>query len=342
VWAVLITTLSYLPGLLTLHYSLQIKHRSKHPLVALYTPSTFPESGLAPLRARGIPYQAVTPLQPVIGSGGGVDPRFALNWTKLVVFSLTQYSRLAHLDADMLVLGNMDELLDNDALLLHRGGEKGGEGKGDEDEDEIALAAAHACTCNPRGFAHYPRDWTRETCAYTRLEKELQQLLDDGQAESSSTNLEREGELNGGLLVLRPSERTWSAICTYLTNTSTSASTSTSPNQTTTTKISSKLPFADQSLLSDLFRGRWRVLPWVYNALKTMRWPGVHDRLWRGENDGKVKCVHYILTPKPWQEENHDDVGDSRKRETTHQWWMDVDLERRRWERENGVPSDGW
>jgi lipopolysaccharide biosynthesis glycosyltransferase len=300
-----------------------------------------------------------------------VDPRFALNWTKLVVFSLTQYSRLAHLDADMLVLGNMDELLDNDALLLHRGGEKGGEGKGDEDEDEIAFAAAHACTCNPRGFAHYPRDWTRETCAYTRLEKELQQLLDDGQAESSSTNLERdvdklerggrgEGELNGGLLVLRPSEKTWSAICTYLTNTSTS--TSTSPNQTTTTKISSKLPFADQSLLSDLFRGRWRVLPWVYNALKTMRWPGVHDRLWRGENDGKVKCVHYILTPKPWQEENHDDVGDSRvaaeaesssgepmivalpkkKRETTHQWWMDVDLERRRWERENGVPSDGW
>jgi hypothetical protein len=40
------------------------------------------------------------------------------------------------------------------------------------------------------------------------------------------------------------------------------------------------LPFADQSLLSELFRGRWVALPWVYNGLKTMRWERVHGRLW--------------------------------------------------------------
>lgn len=109
VWTCLITNNDYLPGLLTLHYSL-LKVKSQYPFVALYT-STFPESGLAALRARSIPHQEIKYLIPTKGNDYSNDPRFYDCWSKLTPFSLTQYKRIVQLDADMLVLQNMDELM---------------------------------------------------------------------------------------------------------------------------------------------------------------------------------------------------------------------------------------
>ncbi|KXX81921.1 Galactinol synthase 1 [Madurella mycetomatis] len=325
IWTCLITSVSYLPGLLTLHYSLIHKHQSKYPLVALYTPA-FPGTGLAALKARGIPCQLIEPLHPSTLNHYPNDPRFRDCWTKLVPFGLTQYARIVLLDADMLVVRNMDELMDvplDDATAL--------------------FAAAPACTCNPLRRAHYPRSWTPSACAYTAA------CPAPGMAATGQC-----GELNGGLVVLRPSEAVFGQIRDYLGQ----------PERTRA------LPFPDQSLLADLFRGRWLALPYVYNALKTMRWPGVHDALWR---DDEVRCVHYILTPKPWEEIEKEEEGEGngevkvdegvaglgkdkdcngagkerkvgRKRtgEVTHQWWVDVDLERRNWERENRLRGDQW
>jgi hypothetical protein len=73
------------------------------------------------------------------------------------------------------------------------------------------------------------------------------------------------GQLNGGLVVLRPDVGVYQAIVGFL------GSDRATPQN---------LPFADQSLLGELFRGRWVALPWVYNGLKTMRWKSVHGRLW--------------------------------------------------------------
>lgn len=50
------------------------------------------------------------------------------------------------------------------------------------------------------------------------------------------------------------------------------------------TSTTSSYDFADQSLLGDLFYGRWVALPYIYNALKTMRAEGVHGTIWRDEN----------------------------------------------------------
>ncbi|GAB1315160.1 hypothetical protein MFIFM68171_05370 [Madurella fahalii] len=335
IWACFITSLSYLPGLLTLHYSLVHKHRSKYPLVALYTP-TFPQSGLAALAARGIPSQPIQPLRPAMPHPCPIDPRFLDCWAKLAAFGLTQYARVVQLDADMLVRANMDELME---VPLDGG---------------AVFAAAPACVCNPLRRAHYPESWTPSACAYT-----AEARGGGGGGNGDGTGL---GELNSGLVVVQPSAAVFGEIRAYLDR----------PDRTRA------LPFADQSLLGDLFRGRWAVLPYVYNALKTMRWPGVHDALWR---DADVKCVHYIMTPKPWEEkdmegaegeegedevkvdegvagiredddDDDDDYSDDRNkrkvrkqkrtREVTHQWWVDVDLERKRWERENGLGGDGW
>ncbi|KAL2132882.1 hypothetical protein VTI74DRAFT_3196 [Chaetomium olivicolor] len=336
IWACLITRDSYLPGLLTLAYSLR-RVNSKYPLVALYTDALSHET-LRALAARGIPFQRVEHLYPspppkAVSNGQDSpttnghttanaattteeefyphDPRFRDCFTKLAVFSLTGYSRVVLLDADMLVRRNMDELMD---LPL--------------DEDRRLFAAVHACLCNPLHFAHYPRSWTPENCAFTAQHADpdaaqTTTTTTPGGDASSSAGL---GQLNGGLVVLRPDRALYAQLAGYLHS---------------GRATPADLPFADQSLLGNLFAGRWVALPYVYNALKTMRWRGVHREIWR---DDEVKNVHYILTPKPWEqkvgkragEEGHEDDDE------TDEWWKEVDGERRRWERENGVAQNGW
>lgn len=90
--------------------------------------------------------------------------------------------------------------------------------------------------------------------------------------------------------------------------------------------------FADQSLLSDLFWGRWVPLPYTYNALKTLRWEGVHSPIWRDE---RVKNIHYILSPKPWDEKLGEESNE------THTWWLKANEERIADEKGSGI-SDGF
>jgi lipopolysaccharide biosynthesis glycosyltransferase len=120
---------------------------------------------------------------------------------------------------------------------------------------------------------------------------------------------------NGGLQVVNPSKAVYDMIL----------------KQTTDDAVMA-YDFADQSLLGDLFSGRWVALPYVYNALKTLRWKGVHDPIWR---DDRVKNIHYILSPKPWDEkegEGHDE---------THAWWHKVNAERLASEKANDI-DDGF
>jgi alpha-N-acetylglucosamine transferase len=116
-------------------------------LVALYT-DTFPASGHAALRARGIAAQRIEYMLPTVHVDYSNDPRFYDAWSKMTPFSLTEYDRVVQLDSDMLILRNMDELMD----LPLDGPEMAGTGN-------RVFAAGHACVCNPLKKAHYPRDW---------------------------------------------------------------------------------------------------------------------------------------------------------------------------------------
>lgn len=280
-------------------------------MVALHT-GTLPEDTVHALSARGIPLQRVPHLEPPPlssafhgGNGNGTagtwyphDSRFRECFTKLAVFSLTGYARITLLDADMLVLRNMDDLFD---IPL--------------DTTDRLFAATHACVCNPLRLAHYPPDWIPANCAFTQQQQQQQQQDRDQDRDRDKDKTQTQpqttteappskgslGILNGGLVSLTPSGALTAQIGEYLT----SAATATPAN----------LPFADQSLLSNLFRGRWVPLPYFYNALQTMRWRGVHDALWR---DGEVRCVHYILGQgrKPWESkpENTEEGGRRRRR----------------------------
>ncbi|KAK3905127.1 nucleotide-diphospho-sugar transferase [Staphylotrichum tortipilum] len=314
IWATLITNTAYLPGLLTLSFSLR-RVSSRYPLVALHT-GTLPPSALAALSSRGIPTQQVPVLHPGPSpfsddendpSKGWYadDPRFRASFTKLVVFGLTGYERVCLLDADMVVVRNMDELF---GVELDREGR--------------LLAATHACVCNPRGFGHYPRDWKPAECDVDGDSSSGRGNTNGAIGTTTTYHGHSLGQLNGGLLLLRPSPPLLHSITTFLASPTLSPAT---------------LPFADQSLLSTLFHNRWTPLPYIYNALKPMREAGVHGGemeggIWR---DGGVKCVHYILTPKPWELKGRSEGG------VLEGWWWEVEGERRRWEDEMGIGADG-
>lgn len=123
--------------------------------------------------------------------------------------------------------------------------------------------------------------------------------------------------MNGGLQVVNPSKAVYDRILSTMQSGATAS-----------------YSFADQSLLSDLFRGRWVALPYVYNALKTLRWKGVHDSIWR---DDEIRNIHYILTPKPWFTKEvlrEEDL-------VTHGWFWKQEEERRANEKMGGI-DDGF
>lgn len=78
--------------------------------MALYTDS-FPPEGHRALEVRDIPKQRVEYIEPpslLVDN----EPRFRDCWTKLRVFELVQYERVVLMDADMLVVRNMDEVME--------------------------------------------------------------------------------------------------------------------------------------------------------------------------------------------------------------------------------------
>ncbi|ODA80714.1 hypothetical protein RJ55_03673 [Drechmeria coniospora] len=307
VWTTLITNLDYLPGLLTLEYSLR-RVQSAFPLVALYTDS-FPAAGLAALAARGIPAQHVPYLLPAAGKDYSNDPRFYDCWTKLTPFSLTEYRRVVQLDSDMLVLRNMDELMDlelDDPNLSETG---------DMTTSTRVFAAGHACVCNPLRKKHYPSNWVPQNCAFTSQHADP----DAAQTVGADPDAGPLGFMNGGLQVVNPSAVLYKQILDHME------------------ADAINMDFADQSLLSDLYRGRWVALPYIYNALKTLRWPGVHDAIWR---DDQVKNLHFILSPKPWNE--IDDNGEWTGTEETHKWWVDLNSSRKADESKRNISDDGF
>ncbi|KAJ5816841.1 Glycosyl transferase family 8 [Penicillium robsamsonii] len=316
-------------GLLTLHHSLNhpspdqnTTQGTKYPFIAFYT-STFPVEGLKILQSRNIQSQWVPSVTTASTRNYAKDPRFAETWNKLIVFSLEQYERIVLLDGDILIRKNMDSLME---LPLD---------EADVDGSRL-FAATHVCACNPMKKPHYPANWcvtcylnlstfltfqdtavlmllTRvpSNCAYTTQHSTPDEAQTVAPPLGSGV-----GMLNSGVLVVRPSARVYDEITAGLRE----------------TERIERYDFPDQELLSDVFAGRWVPLPYVYNALKTLRIEGVHDCIWR---DSEVRAVHYIFATKPWHEEVKE--GDLSGLDATGVWWWRANWERMRVERGVGV-----
>lgn len=173
-WVTLLTQPNYLIGVRALARSLALSN-SRYPLVVMVT-ANIDADARALLEQDGCVVTEVAPLRPRPQlQESYANARFAEVWTKLAAWTLTDYARVAFLDADMLVTQNMDELFD---LPLNSG----------------TIAACHACRCNPERIASYPADWTPQNCFYS------------GYREGSHAEPADQADryLNGGFLLLTP------------------------------------------------------------------------------------------------------------------------------------------
>jgi alpha-N-acetylglucosamine transferase len=282
-WVTLLTRDNYLAGTRVLCRSLQ-NVATRYPLVILYT-DTLSESAIRQLRQDNAILKHIEPITsediPLPDAEQHLWPHYYDIWTKLRVWQLTGYERVCFLDSDMVVLRNMDEVFDASI---------GGEA------NTFDIAAAHACTCNPLKIEGYPSTWTPENCAYTH-----QCAHSAGLSPPSppSPGLQTE-YFNSGFMVLLPSDAEYQAIirtATEIVNLST-------------------LLFADQDLLNLHFEGRILNMPYIYNALKTLR--NYHSAIWHDED---VKCIHYILE-KPWSVDRNDpDVNNGPFGKLYAKWW---------------------
>lgn len=186
-WVTLLTQPTYVPGVETLWRSLQ-NSGSPWPLVVMVTPGidlAVRES----LTADGCVIREV----PILGPDPSLahryaNARFADVWSKLAVWTLTEYQRVVFLDADMLVIQNMDEVF---TLPLKAG----------------FIAACHACRCNPSHIASYPESWQPENCFYSWCE-DMQMT-----AHPPAT---LDNYLNGGFLVLKPDQAIYDQMMAQL------------------------------------------------------------------------------------------------------------------------------
>ena len=288
-WVTLLTRSSYLPGVISLAWSLKAQE-SKYPLIVLVTPS-LPSSSLRALELEKNHNDIleIRPTKPLLLPNDRpttlIAARFEDTWTKLRAFELTNYEACVFLDADIAVYRNMDSIFD---IKL---------------PSQDWIAAAHACVCNLDHDSWAPANWTRDNCPYTP--QQHPEALEQGtQIPASSAPPDTYALLNGGVFIYYPSDSLWQAMYDHF---------ATSPDLST-------YQFPDQDFLASFFRGRWYSLPWRYNALKTMKqW---HTNIWRDE---EVQGLHYIVD-KPWQKRvASDSIGGHLGRDgETHTWWWNL------------------
>lgn len=288
-WVTLLTRSSYLPGVITLSWSL-FNHATAYPLVVLITPS-LPQSCVRALELESTHNSLlrIHPIEPLVLHQNRkttlIAARFEDTWTKLRAFELTSYETCVFLDADITIYKNMDEIFD--VRLPNRNW----------------IAANHSCVCNLDHDSWAPKDWKKENCPYTPLRHpaalEKATKVPFGAAPPHTYAL-----INGGLFLYHPSEILWKKM----------------HNMFLTSPELSTFKFPDQDFLASMFCGRWRPLPWEYNALKTMKqW---HTNIW---SDEEVKGLHYIVD-KPWEKRvASDGLGGHMGRDgVTHKWWWNV------------------
>lgn len=185
-WVTLLTQPEYLIGVRALQTSLQATD-TQYPLVVMVT-GNIDAGARQQLEQAGCLLRDVAPLRPNPQlKESYANARFSEVWTKLAAWTLTEFEQVAFLDADMLVIQNMDELFD---LPLAAG----------------SLAACHACRCNPNKIASYPADWVPENCFYSWC---------DG-VEHVEQPDKVDNYLNGGFLLLTPDRGVFDAMLAQL------------------------------------------------------------------------------------------------------------------------------
>ena len=152
VWVTLVTERSYLKGLQCLARSLK-RVQTNYPLIVLHPDTSIDTATGQPkektsltaedlelIKKEGCELKAIERIQPINRSKKYIYDHYQDIWTKLRAWDLEDYDKVVFLDADMLIMKNIDHLMSMDL-------------------PRDFLAAVHSCTCNPAKNPNYPKDW---------------------------------------------------------------------------------------------------------------------------------------------------------------------------------------
>lgn len=266
-WVTLITGDSYLPGVIALSKSLKFS-QSKFPLIVMYIKDKLSNHTKEEIRKYGGVLYEVKPLYPKEGvKTSFAFSRFSEVWTKLKAWSVEGFDKLCFLDADMLIVKNMDEIFD----------------QLQENDD---FAAAYDCMCNPRNFPNYPKERIPDFCPYTQCKVHKQPFCSVGSDNATlHEHLKPESiYFNTGLFIYRPGREEQANLERIFHSTS----------------DLSLYRFADQDILNEVYKEHWKPLPFMYHAIKIVYL--THRILW---NESIIKNIHYI-NEKPWNYDMND------------------------------------
>jgi glycogenin len=118
----ILTTDDYLDGILVLKHSLA-KTNAKYPFVLLVTPNISPKV-LAALSSHQIDYITIEGIENPVSVADSRLKRWNFTYSKLNLFGLEQFDKIVYLDADMLILQNIDDLFEKPHMSAVDMGEK--------------------------------------------------------------------------------------------------------------------------------------------------------------------------------------------------------------------------
>ncbi|WP_239340986.1 CmcI family methyltransferase [Frankia sp. CiP3] len=166
-WVTMVTNDEYVDGVVVLAYSL-LTVNSRHHLLVMLTPTVSVEARRRIAALDNCHTAEIKPILPApVKLIDYAFPYLVDSWTKLAMWNFEEYDRLVWLDADMLVLHNMDELFDVPI-------------------DTGTIAAAPQRLCNALHFDNFPAYFRVEHCPYHGRSQQLRRF-------------------NAGLLVATPS-----------------------------------------------------------------------------------------------------------------------------------------
>lgn len=282
----LITRANYLAGVVLLAHTLR-ERGSRYPLIVLYTSSlsvaAFKALECEAERSNLILRKCELLIPPAHHQLNVAVDRFTDTWTKLRVFENFDdgIDTLCYLDADMMLLGNMDSVFEAAAEL-----------------PLDCIAAVHDCVCSPDKMPWTPSSYTRENCALTP-QSHPKALLKSKTVKHDSPDTYH--LFNSGMFVFHPRKKLWNDMLEFFL----------------TTDLLGSFKFPDQDFMVHFFRNRWMSLSWKFNAVKTMAYR--HQNVWR--EDGIICLHYIVDKPWAKRIGRDGIAGFKGQDGPTHRWW---------------------
>jgi lipopolysaccharide biosynthesis glycosyltransferase len=295
-------------GVQCLYRSLQAV-QSKHPLIVMYTPDTLTPQAAITLKTEGCIMHPVKRYFPPVSAA--VDHSlykmecYTDCWSKLLMWEMEDYDILVYLDADMLVLRNIDFLFHLPMNRAH-----GAQTSTTTATKPLENGVAPHLWAVPDCAAGRPTEEERAQCSL--LPHKIENRNKDANKKSQKSARQHcYSYFNAGMFIFSPS-------ITQLHNFTETLSSGTCPIQ----------GYAEQDFLNHYFKETWQPLSTLFNLQKGIR--GHHPELWYPED---AFIIHYTDC-KPWQGRHHPENVEYS--EIVDWWWATYNINNGRGDGDGG------